>query len=658
MNVARQILELRKEILLIHKQQDTVIAEIAESSMEKRLVAKATKHFRQIIQPFYLKKFHSYADEEKNDESTTVENIFKEIRGFILQEILEDAVKYARRNNDFGGNHEQIVNIACEFWDELILGQAEALDALRPLVLSNTNVTHIAWRNFDQDADTFKWDNLLLPPSNADKYANAFSMRETGIKQTNLFIARKEARLRLAYYFLAINDTSLANIETRKLWHANFIGQLADIRRAHNDNIDDRDIGNADDIDAPSCFPGIISRLANMGMNHPVARIERDRYAVITEVMRKLIEQKFAHALSKLNHDVDKTKLYDAVTLLSSYNAESILKNSKIAQFSNAQLSLRYEFKGQFGRKNRVIYKRVNKLLSTSRQACLSESEKVYVRYMLADLGGPHTVRTLTNLYLHSLSHTQNMHQNRDCTEDNHALHQYSMHARIKQHFMQQGLRADELNLKVKKIMLRQQRQISHQRALIAVMQAFLFPVDLNFELLQELARRLVIECTANISKMQLISQLIDILCATSGTLGKALANLNAQENQLLLGIITGSNVNLDIKLFKPHLQVLMHEQRHLRIFVQKYGFDYFNLEAANIDGVKPLEVALANNLYAIVNILHKRGVAKAQLSNVQQILSMYKMLPNTVKIQVSRFLGGNLADKVAWGYSKHKWSI
>lgn len=81
-----------------------------------------------------------------------------------------------------------------------------------------------------------------------------------------------------------------AVIEYRKGF---FIGQLADICRAHSEPTE------ADD---PSCYPGTIGRLSKMGNGHPVAQLPLDVSeqlpVIFNSIVARTIQVAFAHCAS------------------------------------------------------------------------------------------------------------------------------------------------------------------------------------------------------------------------------------------------------------------------------------------------------------------------------------------------------------------------
>lgn len=124
-----------------------------------------------------------------------------------------------------------------------------------------------------------------------------------------------------AYYYLSAIDTeedAIVNIEERKL---DFINYIAEIRRANNND--------KFEIDNPSCFPGIITRLAQIAKKHPHLKKPETIKNSINAKIKSIILTAFREQLEWLNEKNAQKLLLTSLIYTSGENFHKILKEPR-----------------------------------------------------------------------------------------------------------------------------------------------------------------------------------------------------------------------------------------------------------------------------------------------------------------------------------------
>lgn len=273
-----------------------------ESAQNAEMLEQAAKHFDEKVMPHFQDEFNKLPGDTEHDKILYIES---KIRRTILNRVLRDPQTSQEIKDFIIRNHIEIEQ-----------GQMHLnLD-------SNSNVNHIAWRALDKDAPCVVWTNIMTANSE------------------NGFIARK----RVAVYFLAVMDEHYPEEKESRI--ANFIGQLADIRRAHN-NIQEG-------VDNPSCYPGTLGRIANMGAYHPDAALPKNSIELAIDVYDSYVLEHFRHTLDKIleenDNDLDMAEptlqaLFDGLTALSLRFSKEVITGQR--EYQEHHLNARLDFLNQ-----------------------------------------------------------------------------------------------------------------------------------------------------------------------------------------------------------------------------------------------------------------------------------------------------------------------
>jgi hypothetical protein len=227
---ALRILQAEKDAL----EYDKRLVNNKESAMDDKEVSLANQHFIEKVKPHFAEKFVAMGG---------LAEIEKGIRKLILKAIKEDA------QNPI---NQRLIDFIKAKKVALVNADPKALqESLNYFTLST--ISHAAWRGYNPSAKTKEWSNLLTRP---EKDSKIFTTKASG--DLTSFAASDLVRERIAYYYLAVIDKTDGDEATRRNRIGNFIGLLEAIRNEHGR-------------DDPSCFPGHITRIAQMGLFHSVA---------------------------------------------------------------------------------------------------------------------------------------------------------------------------------------------------------------------------------------------------------------------------------------------------------------------------------------------------------------------------------------------------
>lgn len=287
-----------------------------ESSMDRSLVTTAKVHFDNVVRKHFNdpKKVKRTFDSFGKDYKERLEAIEREIRKTLLDRIVANF-----ENSKNKAEKKVALEIIQTNRHKLIAGDKSALALLRPYIDSKTNDDQIAWRAYDPYAPVHSWTNLLaLNPEKMSFLAFDFSgVFDVDDEKDASNICRERA----AYYFLsAIDDSGTTEEQAERM--EQFVACVSDIRRAHSND----DPKNRTKMDDPSCFPGHIGRIAQMGAKHPVARMPKPPKEIIQEVMTEAIVDTFRKVIAGMKSTKEKEKLREALVNLSERSVDDILR--------------------------------------------------------------------------------------------------------------------------------------------------------------------------------------------------------------------------------------------------------------------------------------------------------------------------------------------
>jgi hypothetical protein len=380
----------------------------SESAMDPYLRAAATRKFYGSIRPYCADRFWSYAeangaavraqgvivrDEPSppapaeisvhhadgnhmplgNNENLCIEAIFLEIKRMILDKIIADRATDSVIRNWIATNKEILLNPQ-HAQHANVMEQSRTASVtlsngtrIRGYLASLQSVEQAAWRNFDILAPLSGFTNLMVGPR-----------------------ATPEVTRRIAYSYLIATDFAYRtennrdpgraplpiSVSAADAMHieANFIGQLADIRRAHNEGA-----GGALQLDNTSCFPGTIGRMGKMGDRHPQAALAVNIIEFIslpfTAIMKRALTRGFSHC-SDLQA---KQALRDALLY---FKPGQIIDDTQ--EYSDELLDIRANFITSLGTEQQVIAE-INTALLAGGESALIPALEARVRYMMRD---------------------------------------------------------------------------------------------------------------------------------------------------------------------------------------------------------------------------------------------------------------------------------
>ncbi len=249
-----------------------------------------------------------------------------EIRYKILQEILDEA-----KHTTLYISSRSIIELLTESNMRILATRCdlELNSVFGKLITSNTIISHIAWRAYDNNASynsTSGWVNLLSLPPTIDATSGAFTTLETSrhfeesIPPT-IETCSKRVRIIAASCFKAAIDPSLPE-DLQKELLIDFFSQIADIRRAH---CDDKTFSTDD----PSCYPGTLSRLGLTLKRHPNFQEPLNYDKEIKHYITHIISLKFNAELLRLETALERQQLYYSLLMLGLDNIEEVIRNPR-----------------------------------------------------------------------------------------------------------------------------------------------------------------------------------------------------------------------------------------------------------------------------------------------------------------------------------------
>ncbi len=352
------------------KEAERIYRQSSETAMSGRVLNAAKVTFSEAKEK-YGAQYNSICA-QAGGERQGIEKLERDIRALILDKIREEL-------------SGPTANVVRHFIDvnrrELITGKDETLmSQARIYFSSNTDNNHVAWRGYDKWAPIGgEWPNLL---TENDQLTPVYAAGlESGVGTMPIETASLDARRRVAFYYLALIDDKIEATRDQKTREGVFIGQLAEIRRAHNFD------GSLSE-DDPSCYPGTVGRIVNMGVGHPQLHIV-DPLEEIPNIIRGMLAQH----LDKMTQEMDakeKEKVYWAMVALTSETMKAYIAGKEIeTPIPEAEwVRLREVIINGLGSVDEV-FQRINADLSQRdkpKVRLLAEDEKIYVGQQLVDI--------------------------------------------------------------------------------------------------------------------------------------------------------------------------------------------------------------------------------------------------------------------------------
>ncbi len=345
-------LELLKMDSKVKKHEEALMSEEEdeeESAMSDSFVARANWHFENKVQPYFRNQFMAATI----DPLTEIEN---RIRALLLKNILEQAE---------AANEQPTIAFIQENKDKLIQANPTAMQA-SCAIFTQASSAQAAWRGYNPFAPvTGEWPNLLTTPTdNAAIYTTSVAYEGELLAET----ASQLLRERVAYYYLAVIDANDGDDATRATRIENFISQLADIRNAHGQ-------------DDPSCYPGSITRCANMGAFHYIAQLPPTTKEMIINYIRAKVLATFQTEIEKLATFAEKEKLYQSLVELTTLQAKEMILYPE--RYLAAWLPIRQRFSATIGTAEDIFAQIVEKNLVP-----ILEEDKIFIEQALLDVAG------------------------------------------------------------------------------------------------------------------------------------------------------------------------------------------------------------------------------------------------------------------------------
>ncbi len=309
-----RLLKIKEDVKAMQEEQLPEDGE-AENAMADKAVKMANKHFKETVEPYFREKFLTNA--RTRSDAQALNAIEREIRELILNEIDKKAIEE---------NDEATRAFIKKQKNNLILGKTHAMKASLA-VFNKHNSEQSAWRGYNPYAPTKEWQNLLTPCTSKTVYTTsaAFEGRLSGLDASTI------VRKRVAFYYLAVMEGDDDALKANRI--ANFIDKLAEIR-------------NTKGLDDPSCFPGTLTRVAQMGAFHDVAQLPPSFDDVLLDTMRGKVLTAFKEKRKNLSNE-QKEALCKALTLLTQASAPDLIKDA--STYPEHYLALRQEFIDSLG---------------------------------------------------------------------------------------------------------------------------------------------------------------------------------------------------------------------------------------------------------------------------------------------------------------------
>ncbi len=347
-----EIIEANKSV----KDSEHAFTSNSETAMSPRTLSAADVSFNK-AKELYGEKF----------ASTGLQKIEEEIRDMILNKIAADPNTSTAARSFINLNRAELVKG----------NNKEKMDKAREYFNSNEDNDHVAWRAYDKWApvNAQGWPNLL---TETDDETPVYAAGVGSEHQMPLRTVSLDARTRVAHYYLGLTDDKVIPTLTKENREAIFLGQIAEIRRAHN-------FGDARGADDPSCYPGTVGRIGPMGAGHPQLHIVNP-----VDEITKIITEMLTQHIHSLSDKPENETIYWALRALTVETMKDFLEGKSIKADIPEQewAPLRQKLIKGLGTVDEV-FKHINEELKKRdhpKVRQLAEDEKVYVRQQLADI--------------------------------------------------------------------------------------------------------------------------------------------------------------------------------------------------------------------------------------------------------------------------------
>lgn len=340
---ALRILEIEGKVAL--RDVSRKKASGSESAMNDAKVLAANRQFESKVKPHFEAQFNQLG----------LNTIECQIRKLILEEIKENATI---------ANDKATLAFIKRRQASLVKGTAAAMRASVKM-FNHSTVSHAAWRCYNPFAPvTGNWLNLHTRPiNNAEVYSTRASNFANGTLKSHQ--ASDIIRERTAYYYLAVVDSLDGDESVRKNRKGNFIGLLAEIRNTH---------GSED----PSCFPGQLTRIGQMGNYHEVAQLPNDLNDVLKHYFRSKVFEQFKAKIEGVAVQ-EQQQLLNAIINLNQLSARSIIDNPN--SYDSTLLALRQAFLDALGNELKLF----SEVKQQSTYA-FEDDDLIYIQQHLVDI--------------------------------------------------------------------------------------------------------------------------------------------------------------------------------------------------------------------------------------------------------------------------------
>ncbi|MCS5710374.1 ankyrin repeat domain-containing protein [Candidatus Berkiella aquae] len=321
-----------------------------ESAMDDKAVLEANHHFTEVVKPHFAEKFASFG----NGSQEQLEKIEEAIRATILDSIQKKAVAQGDKTT---------IHFISKNRKNLIMAEPKAMKR-SVAVLNQSSIEQAAWRGYNPFALVkAKWPNLYTKPQEKEVVFSTRASHQGG--NLDNMKASEIVRERTAYYYLAVIDSTVGDEDTRQNRLVNFINWLADIRNAHGQ-------------DDPSCFPGYLTRIAQMGNFHPVAALPHNVKSILAEFFRAKVSQAFKEKMKHLSAQEQQPLLRSLVDL-NQLTAKEIACNP--GRYPLDLLKIRQDFISEFEDEIKLLEK-----IKQESHYPLDNEDLIYIQQHLVDI--------------------------------------------------------------------------------------------------------------------------------------------------------------------------------------------------------------------------------------------------------------------------------
>lgn len=346
-----------------------------ENAMDNAKVARANWHFTHKIKPYFEESLLNYSPNQDKDEAIAAIEV--KIRELLLNAILMQAQE---------SQDQKVIEFINQNKADLIAAQDEITKASVAIFTLNgtTDYAQAAMRGYNPYApvkDPKQWPNLLTKPLTNEEIWTTEIAHKGELGAFEAFAILKE---RIAYYYIAVIDPFDGDADTRQSRITNFITKLADIRNAHG-------------IDDPTCYPGALTRIADMGTFHTVAQLPPTTKEMVTSYIQEKALKVFQDKLNTLIDMEAKEALYNALVELTENTAKRIIELPE--EYEETWLGLRQEFIAALGSADENIEEIFEKDLFP-----IVDNDLPYVQQALMDIGNGSIGKALSDYFnLHTL---------------------------------------------------------------------------------------------------------------------------------------------------------------------------------------------------------------------------------------------------------------